>query len=156
MPMGLHPAEEIQEWIESLARSIHVGSDLESGEEVINTSSDLSTSLSPETDEGRRWPCPIDQDTPPVTAATTFSEARRWPIRPNPFLNSDSEMSTSTSEEVGVRVRQIDYTHLPPQYQPTLTLHLPENLPRLQRGQVLVIPLRLTLQLVHPDDVADI
>ena len=163
MPLGLHPEAEIQEWIETLARQIHVGSD----EEVINTSSDISTSLSPETDEGRRWPCPIDPDIStslspetdtPVTSATTFSEARRWPIRPNAFVNTDSdvEMQPSSSEEGGVRVRQISYAHLPPQYHPTLHLTLPDNLPRLQRGQVLVIPLRLTLQLAHPDDVADI
>lgn len=130
----------------------------------INTTSEWSSTPRELSYEDRRPIVPDEyRDTPSseeVPTAATFEEARRWqrravvlppPVR-NPFVDTDEDDERSREG----RVRVLTFDHLPPQYQPALTLILPENLPRLQRGQVLVIPVKLTLQLAHPDDVADL
>jgi hypothetical protein len=113
-------------------RSDYAGSDVDA---INTTESEWSTEVHEESFEVRN-PIVVPDDAP---------------LRPrrNPFVDTDEE-------DDRVRVRVINYRHLPPHYHPTLTLTLPENLPELRRGQALVIPLKMTLQIAHPDDVADL
>ncbi len=112
--------------------------------DVINTTSEWSST--PQEESFDRQPRFIVPDDYPILSRTRSRSTSPVPER-NPFIDSDEEE---------VRVRRMNYNHLPPQYHPSLTLMLPTNLPELRRGQVLVIPIKMTVQLVHPDDVAHI
>ena len=163
MPTGLDPMISTAEWIRACENDPSVyGSDVDV--DNINTTSEWSSTPRELSYEDRRPIVPDTyRDTPSsseeVPAASTFEEARRWqrravPPPPNPFVDTDEDVERSHEDEG--RVRVLTFDHLPPQYHPALTLILPENLPRLQRGQVIVIPVKLSLQLAHPDDVADL
>ena len=154
MPAGVDPQISTAEWIRALENDpSYNGSDVD----PINTTSEWSSTPGEFCFERR--------SSGEVPQAATFEEARRWQrralprARVNPFVDSDevqSEAAEGSQERDEGRVRVLNFEHLPPHYRPTLTLILPENLPPLQQGQVLVIPLRMTIQRAHPDDVADI
>ena len=166
MPTGLDPLISTAEWIRACENDPSVyGSDVDV--DNINTTSEWSSTPREFSYEDRRPIVPDSyRDTPSsseeVPAAATFEEARRWQRRAvvppvhNPFVDTDEDKDVERSREGEGRVRVLTFDHLPPQYHPALTLILPENLPRLQRGQVFVIPVKLTLQVAHPDDVADL
>ena len=159
MPAGVDPQITTAEWIRAVENDpSYCVSDVD----TINTTSEWSNSPGEFCFDRRS-----SSDFP---TAATFEEARRWQrsvprARVNPFVDTDEEIAGSEErgrEERGSqerdegRVRVLNFEHLPPHYRPTLTLVLPENLPHLQQGQVLVIPLRMTIQRAHPDDVADL
>jgi len=113
--------------------SDYAGSDVD----VVNTTESAWSTEEEEESFERRNPIVVPDDHP-----IAYRDA-------NPFVDSDEE-------DVGVRVRHLNYNHFPPQYRPALTLTLPQNLPELRRGQVLVIPIRMSMQIVHPDDILDL
>jgi hypothetical protein len=48
--------------------------------------------------------------------------------------------------------RYVDYSHLPENMWPTLNFVLPANFQELVVGQVLVLPVRMTVQVAPPED----
>jgi hypothetical protein len=151
-PVGLSPDIRGGQWIAAMDNEPSIiGSDVD----LIYTTSTWSTSPQELSYEARLNVVPdghLSSDERPAPERRRPVAARQRPVY-NPFVDTSEDGPSSEGQQP--RVRVIDYDHLAPQFRPTLTLVLPENLPHLSRGQALLIPIRLAIQYINPGDVSD-